>query len=98
MTTINRTFASDNYAGIHPDILAAIAEANVGHAAAYGADPVTSEAVRLFRQHFGVDAEVFITFNGTGSNVVGLQSLLRPFESIICAESAHINVKKGDHR
>ena len=46
----------------------------------------------LFRQHFGEDAEVFFVFNGTGANVVGLQSLLRPFEAVICADSAHINV------
>ena len=92
MTTEHRTFASDNFAGIHPDVLAAIAEANGGHATAYGADPVTAEAVRLFRRHFGGTAEVFLTFNGTGANVVGLQSLLRPFEAVVCAEGAHINV------
>jgi threonine aldolase len=92
MTTRQRTFASDNYAGIHPKVLDAIAEANVGHAPSYGADDVTIEATELFRQHFGHDAQVFFTFNGTGANVVGLQSLLRPFEAVICAESAHINV------
>ncbi|HEY4947378.1 MAG TPA: beta-eliminating lyase-related protein, partial [Acidimicrobiales bacterium] len=92
MTTARRTFASDNFSGIHPAVLAAIAAANVDHAPAYGDDPVTAEAVRLFRQHFGDDAEVFLAFNGSGANVVGLQSLLRPFEAVICAESAHINV------
>ena len=92
MTRIPRTFASDNCAGIHPLVLSAISEANVGHAPSYGADPVTAEATELFREHFGEDAEVFFTFNGTGANVVGLQSLLRPFEAVICAESAHINV------
>ena len=92
MTGIPRTFASDNCAGIHPVVLSAIAEANVGHAPSYGADPVTAEAIELFRHHFGEDAEVFFTFNGTGANVVGLQSLLRPFEAVICAASAHINV------
>ena len=92
MTPEQRTFASDNYAGIHPEVLAAIAEANVGHAPSYGADQVTTEAIELFREHFGHDAQVFFTFNGTGANVVGLQSLLRPFEAVICADSAHINV------
>jgi threonine aldolase len=92
VTTLQRTFASDNYAGIHPEVLDAIAAANVGHAPSYGADDVTSEATELFRQHFGDDAQVFFTFNGTGANVVGLQSLLRSFEAVICAESAHINV------
>ena len=92
MTAPKRTFASDNWSGIHPDVLAAIVAANVDHAPSYGADPTTDRAVRLFKDHFGDDAEVFIAFNGTGANVVGLQSLLRPFEAVICAETAHINV------
>jgi len=87
-----RTFASDNYAGVHPDVLAAIASANVGHAPSYGDDPVTAEADRLFRRHFGDQAQAFIAFNGTGANVVGLQSMLRPFECVLTAASAHINV------
>lgn len=87
-----RGFASDNYAGIHPEVLAAIGAANEGHVSAYGNDPVTSAATALFRRHLGDQAEVFITFNGTGANVVGLQTMLRPWENIICASSAHINV------
>jgi len=86
------SFASDNWSGIHPDVLAAIVAANVGHSPAYGADPVSERAAALFKQHFGDEADVFFVFNGTGANVVGLQSLLRPFEAVICAESAHINV------
>jgi threonine aldolase len=92
VTSGNRTFASDNWSGVHPDVLAAIVAANGDHVEAYGADPVTDRAVSLFREHFGGDAEVFLAFNGTGANVVGLQSLLRPFEAVICADSAHINV------
>jgi threonine aldolase len=88
----HRTFASDNWAGVHPEVLEAIARVNVGHAPAYGADAVTEEALDLFRSHFGDDAEVYFCFNGTGTNVVGLQSLLRPFEAVVCADSAHINV------
>ncbi len=87
-----RTFASDNWSGIHPEILAAIVGANGEHVPAYGEDPVTEGADRLFRQHFGEDAEVYLAFNGTGANVIGLQSLLHPFEAVICAETAHINV------
>jgi threonine aldolase len=88
-----RTFASDNWAGIHPTVLAAIVEANRAgdHVPAYGADPVTAAAEELFRSHFGPEVEVCLAFNGTGANVVGLQALLRPFEAVICAESAHIN-------
>jgi threonine aldolase len=87
-----RTFASDNFAGVHPEVVEAILRANVGHATSYGDDPITSEAVALFREHFGKDAHVFLTFNGTGANVVGLQSMLRPFEAVICSAGSHINV------
>jgi threonine aldolase len=92
MNGVYRTFASDNWAGMHPAVLAAIVEANTGHADSYGADPLTMHATALFRQHFGDEAEVYFVFNGTGANVVGLQSLLRPFEAVICADAAHINV------
>jgi threonine aldolase len=87
----NRSFASDNWAGVHPEVLAEIVAANEGHAPSYGVDALTERADRLFRDHFGEDAEVYFTFNGTGANVVGLQSLLRPFEAVICSSSAHIN-------
>jgi threonine aldolase len=91
-TPRGRTFASDNWAGVHPDVMAAVVAANGDHAPSYGADPVTHEAETLFKQHFGDDAEVFLAFNGTGANVIGLQSLLRPYEAVICADTAHIHV------
>jgi threonine aldolase len=86
------SFASDNQAGIHPDVLAAVVAANEGYAEGYGDDPVTAEAVRLFRHELGEHVDVFPVFNGTGANVVGLQTMLRPFEAVVCAETAHINV------
>ncbi|MBI1375888.1 MAG: aminotransferase class V-fold PLP-dependent enzyme [Frankiales bacterium] len=90
MTTIS--FGSDNHAGAHPEVLAAVVAANEGSAPAYGDDDLTQEAVALVRDHFGADADVSFVFNGTGANVVGLQTMLRSFENVICAESAHINV------
>lgn len=86
------SFGSDNHAGAHPDVLAAVVEVNGGYAHPYGDDDVTAEAVRLLRGHFGEQAEVLFALNGTGANVIGLQALTRSFESIVCAESAHINV------
>jgi threonine aldolase len=86
------TFASDNYAPVHPDVLAAIAEVNVGHAASYGADLVTAEAVAAFRRHLGEQAEVAFVLNGTGANVVGLHLMLRPWEHVVCSRTAHVNV------
>jgi len=87
-----RSFASDNNAGIHPEILAAIAAANEGHVRAYGDDPYTARAVEAFRSQFGPATEVFFVFNGTGANVLGIQALVRPHEAVICADLAHINV------
>src|SRR4051812_24004253 len=85
-------FASDNYAGIHPEILQAISAVNQGHARAYGDDPVTARAVAEFRRLLGDQIEAFFVFNGTGANVLGMGALLKPFEAVICAETAHINV------
>jgi len=91
---VERQFASDNYAGVHPQVLAAIAAANTGHAVSYGDDEWTARAVERFREELG-DVEVAIVFNGTGANVVGLGQMLRPHEAVICAESAHIAVDEG---
>lgn len=91
-TMIGKSFASDNYAGVHPNILKAIHDANQGHTKAYGSDPYTQEAIALFKQHFGQDIDVYFVCNGTAANVLSLSSLLKPYQCIICAESAHINV------
>lgn len=85
-------FASDNHAGVHPDVLAAIAGANVGHAASYGADEWTARATDLFRRHFGPDASAYLVFNGSGANVACLDAVLQTHEGVICTEVAHLNV------
>ena len=86
-----RGFASDNCAGVHAEVLAAIARANEGHATPYGGDPVSARARALFREHLG-DVEVLFAFNGTGANVAGLAAMLRPWEAVICTTVAHITV------
>jgi threonine aldolase len=88
----SRSFASDNNAGVHPEIMEAIAAANDGHVIAYGDDPYTACAVKLFREHLGRDVEVFFVFGGTGANVLGLKAATESHQAIICAETAHINV------
>jgi threonine aldolase len=87
-----RGFASDNYAGAHPEILDALARANGGHVGSYGGDPYTAAAVDVLQGHFGADAEVLFVFNGTGANVVSLQAMTKRWDAVICAESAHINL------
>ena len=90
-----RGFASDNNAAVHPEVLAAIAEANSGHAAAYGEDPWTARAEQLFRAHFGEQAASFLVFNGSGANVLCFRALCRPWESVIGADSAHVELNEG---
>jgi threonine aldolase len=87
-----RGFASDNYAGVHPEILDALALANGGHQISYGEDVYTESLQQVFKHHFGPAAHAYPVFNGTGANVVALQSMTERWDSVICAESAHINV------
>jgi threonine aldolase len=69
-----------------------MAAVNVGHVTSYGYDPTTDAAVARFRQLLGEQVEVRFVFNGTGANVVGLQSLLHTWESVVCSRTAHIHV------
>jgi threonine aldolase len=87
-----RGFASDNHAGVIPEVVEAIAAANSGHAVSYGGDPWTARVGDLFRAQFGGEARAALVFNGTGANVVSLQSLCRPYEACVCASTAHLNV------
>ena len=89
-----KNFASDNNAGVHPEILKAIMEANHDYVPAYGDDPYTERAVAKFREHFGAEVEVFFVFNGTGANVLGLQTLAGS-SAVIAPETAHINCDEG---
>lgn len=86
-----RSFASDNNAGVHPEVLAAISAANQGHTIGYGDDSYTASAVERFREHFGSDVEVFFVFNGTAANVLSLQAMTRPYHAVLCTEVAHIH-------
>jgi len=85
-----RSFASDNNAGVHPKILEAVAAANRGHVVGYGDDSYTAEAIENFKRHFGRDIDVFIAFNGTAANCLGLKALTETYQAIICADGAHI--------
>ncbi len=89
-TSTAQQFASDNYAGICPEALAAMVEANTGHATAYGEDPWTARASDAFRALFETECEVFFVFNGTAANSLALASLCQSYHSVICTQSAHV--------
>ncbi|MBN9605671.1 MAG: low specificity L-threonine aldolase [Actinomycetales bacterium] len=92
----HRVFASDNYAGVHPEVLAAIVEANGGHQIAYGEDAYTARLVETVREVFGApEAEVWPVFNGTGANVTGLTATVPRWGAVICTATAHIHTDEA---
>ena len=90
-----RGFASDNYAGVHPEVLAALAEANGGHQISYGEDVYTQRLIDVIRSHFGGQAEVFPMFNGTGANVTALMSLVPRWGAVVTTRTAHIHTDEN---
>ena len=89
---MNRGFGSDNHSGISPEVLKAIANANVDHALAYGDDEYCARVEELFKEYFGDDAVVSFVFNGTGANTLAIDAMVRSHEAVVCAETAHVNV------
>jgi threonine aldolase len=83
-------FASDNTAGICPQALHALADANAGRAASYGEDESTAKVCDRVRELFETDCDVFLVFNGTAANALALAQLCQPFHSIVCHQNAHI--------
>ncbi len=87
-----KSFGSDNHAGAHDAVVRALAQANTVDVPGYGADPWTERAAAVLRAEFGAQGDVYFVFTGTAANILGLSLLLRPYEGVICAESAHVNV------
>jgi len=85
-----RSFASDNNAGVHPQVLRALTAANYGHTVGYGDDLYTKSAIEKFKQHFGSTIDVFFVFNGTAANCLSLKALTHSYQAVICGEAAHI--------
>lgn len=87
-----RNLASDNNSGVDPLILQALANANQGYALGYGADPWTEKMQTAFEKALGSEARAYPVLTGTGANVLALSALLRPWEAVICARTAHLYV------
>lgn len=90
-----RGFGSDNYAGAHPEVIAAITEANGGHQIAYGEDAYTTKLQHVMKQHFGEPAQTFPVFNGTGANVTALTSLLPRWGAVVATSTAHLHTDEN---
>ncbi|MGJ0845353.1 threonine aldolase family protein [Tissierella praeacuta] len=87
-----KMFMSDNNSGVHPDIIEAIINVNNGHAYSYGNDITTKKAIEKIIELLGVEADIYFVTTGTAANVIGLSGLLKPYEAVVCANTAHINV------
>ncbi len=88
---MNPLFASDNTTGVHPRVMQALNDVNVGACKPYGDDEYCQQAQKAFKKVFGDDIAVYFALNGTGSNVLALKSVLRPWEGTICADTSHLN-------
>lgn len=87
-----RGFGSDNHSGVHPEILSALIACNQGHCPSYGTDIWSEKLQDLIKEKFGKHAEAFLVFNGTGANALSIKTLLKSYQSVICADLSHINV------
>lgn len=89
---MNKGFMSDNTAPADSRILNFLSSVNEGFEKSYGHDSWTDEAARLIREEFGEHAAFYPVLTGTGANVISLAAVLLPFQGVVCADSAHINV------
>lgn len=89
---MKRGFGSDNHSGIHPELFSALANANQFHAPSYGTDEWSEAAIIKFKEQFGELVKVYFVFNGTAANALAITTLAQSFNSVICADSSHLNV------
>lgn len=85
-------FASDNWAGAHPDIAASLTEAASGFASAYGTSDLDKRVEKTFSDIFERDVAVFFVGTGTAANALALASINRPGGQVFCHREAHVNV------
>jgi threonine aldolase len=85
-----RCLASDNFASVHPRVMEKLLACNLGHARAYGEDPVTSRACAAFSRLFGQEVATHFVFNGTAANNLSLLAFARSYGAVICSDVAHL--------
>ncbi len=86
-----RSFASDNNSEAHPAIMEAVLQENRGQAKPYGEDETSARADKALEREFGTQARTFFVTTGTAANVMALKSVCASYNSVLCAETAHIN-------
>ena len=86
----SRGFASDNNSGVSPEVFRKLSEVNTGHVVGYGDDRYTELAVGVLKKHFGQNAFPYFVFTGTAANVLSIAVMIKPFHSVICAETSHM--------
>lgn len=87
-----KMFISDNNSGVHENIMQAIIDENVGHAFPYSEDRTSKLAEKRIAELFQKDVDVYFVSTGTAANIIGIGGLLRSYEAVVCADTAHINV------
>jgi threonine aldolase len=85
-----RCLASDNFAAVHPRVMAKLLACNHGHARAYGEDALTSRARAAFSQLFGREVATHFVFNGTAANNLSLMAFARSYGAVVCSDVAHL--------
>ena len=89
------SFGSDNHSGAHPLILKAVEQANSGYWHGYGEEEYTETVQNKVAALFGDSARCLFLMTGTGANVLALQSVIKSYEAVFCAETAHINMHEA---
>lgn len=85
-------FASDNCGPAHPEVMAALAEANAGYSVPYGDDTLMEEVRARIRTLFEApEAAVYLVATGTAANALALAVLSQPWQTIFCTPLAHIH-------
>lgn len=95
VNTVFKSFASDNYAGVLPEVMEALQKANAEHARSYGNDLISQRVKNLFNEVFGTEVSVCFVFNGTGANVLSISLMTQSFNSVLCADTSHIYVDES---
>jgi len=87
------SFLNDYSEGAHPDILAALQSTNMEQTCGYGLDPYCEQAAETIRRKFQADrSDIHFAVGGTQVNLLIIHALLRSYEAVISAETAHVSL------